>query len=123
MSPKSPLGCNGAVLVTVMVFLSIALAASALVLGRISSLSRGISHSENMNLEAPPQNVAMARALAVLQTGLPPESPASYALSVPRASGTNDFQVTYERMEGWSWRVTVSPLGSPLPGLPQSFKP
>jgi hypothetical protein len=58
-----------------------------------------------------------------LQTGLPAQNPASYAVTVAQGVTLSAFQVTYESPGGQQWTVSVSPLpvGVELSALPNSF--
>jgi hypothetical protein len=75
------------------------------------------------------QHLAMAQALSVLQTGLPPGSPVTYNLQLNALSGTPVFTVLYEEITGTptcsvvepNWKVTVEPGNGANPALPDHF--
>jgi len=108
------------VLVIVCIFIFVALVASAVLLRKISSLSMGYNYEEKLNAGTSATGLALGQALCVLQTGLPAQNPASYAVTVAQGVTLSVFQVTYETPGGQQWTVSVSPLPaeaqlSPLP--------
>jgi hypothetical protein len=114
---------QGMVLVIVCIFIFVALVASTILLKKISSLSMGYNYEENLNAGTPAPGLALGQALCVLQTGLPPQNPASYAVTVAQGVILSAFQVTYESPGGQQWTVSVFPLtaGIELSALPNSF--
>jgi hypothetical protein len=66
---------------------------------------------------------AMAAALDLLETGLPPSDPYTCATDMETAAGTRSFTVTYSSLSGRRWAIQVVPTlptDSPPP-MPSTF--
>lgn len=68
---------------------------------------------------------ALARGLALLETGLPPQNPYACAVTIDTSTGGRSFTVTFSSATGNSWSVHAAetqPPESPDP-MPVSFAP
>jgi hypothetical protein len=66
---------------------------------------------------------AMAKAMALLETGLPPGSPYVCGVTIPTTSGDRAFTVTFTLESGTIWTVSTAATGadeSPAP-MPATF--
>jgi hypothetical protein len=66
---------------------------------------------------------AMAAALDLLETGLPPTDPYSCATDVETSTGSRSFTVTYSALSASQWAIQVTPTlpaDSPPP-MPATF--
>ena len=69
--------------------------------------------------------VALARGLALLQTGLPPQSPYVCGVTLNTPAGVQSFTVTFAAQGGSNWSVQAGPTPagqSPQP-MPATFAP
>jgi hypothetical protein len=69
--------------------------------------------------------VAVARGLALLETGLPPSDPYVCAVTVSTSAGPSTYTVTFasEGPGAWSVRATPAGPGDPSPPMPSMFAP
>jgi hypothetical protein len=68
---------------------------------------------------------ALARALALLETGLPPQGPYVCAVTIDTSTGQRSFTVTFASEGGNNWSVhaaATQPAENPDP-MPASFAP
>jgi len=68
---------------------------------------------------------AVARGLALLETGLPPYNPYTGAVTITTSTGARSFTVTFtqEGSSNWSVYATPTPAGTSPPLLPSTFVP
>jgi hypothetical protein len=66
---------------------------------------------------------AVARALALLETGYPPTNPYSCGVSIDTSTGSRPFTVTFVLNEPQNWSVTAAPAesGENPPAMPLVF--
>ncbi len=68
---------------------------------------------------------ALARGLALLETGLPPTSPYVGAVTIVTSTGPHSYTVTFTSEGGTNWLVAAvpTPPGETPPALPVTFAP
>jgi len=68
---------------------------------------------------------AIARGLALLETGLPPSSPYVCEVTIITAAGPSPYKVTFTSESGSNWSVQAvpTPLGEDPDPMPDSFLP
>ena len=68
---------------------------------------------------------ALARGLALLETGVPPADPYICGIDISTSSGLRSYTVTFESEggENWAVRSTASDAGDVLQPMPASFIP
>lgn len=68
---------------------------------------------------------ALARGLALLETGLPPSDPYACGVVIDTSEGARSFTVTFTSEGGNNWSVTSSPTGAgeAPPAMPVVFTP
>ena len=66
---------------------------------------------------------AAARALALLETGLPPGSPYTCGVSVSTSAGLQNMTVVFTLEEGTTWQIVAAPAqpGENPPPMPSTF--
>ena len=68
---------------------------------------------------------ALARGLALLETGLPPSNPYTGSVNVTTLTGPRSYAVTFTSEGGTNWSVRAAPSlpGDLPPPLPSTFAP
>ncbi len=68
---------------------------------------------------------AMARAMRLLETGLPPSTPYVCAVTIDTADGPRAYAVTFVAEDGSNWSVRSAALeaGKSPPPMPDTFAP
>ena len=68
---------------------------------------------------------AIARGLALLETGLPPSSPYDCEVTILTSAGASPYKVTFTSEGGANWSVQAvpTPLGEDPDPMPDSFLP
>jgi len=112
---------DGFALVTVIVFIFLIMALIICLNKRMGMLYSVSEHEIHNEQAQDGKYIALARALSLLQTGLPPASPSSYSVKLIERTGAPEYAVTYKNESIDSWSVEVSPLSQPLPPLPETF--
>jgi hypothetical protein len=114
---------RGYSMLAVLVFLAVSLMFIAVGQRRISSqlrLERARIEVEDFN-EGPVQ--AAAKALALLETGLPPANPYECGVTLSTSTGPRSYSVRFVQSVADQWSVQVAPVDSlgSLPSMPAVF--
>ncbi len=84
---------------------------------------------ETLQVQQAPRNegalLAVAKGVALLETGNPPASGSAYGVTVNTSAGSRTYVVTFtaESSNGWAVSATPSALGQVLLPLPATFGP
>ncbi len=123
MRPKPPRA--GFAMMLVLVFIVLFLAMLGVTLRATGSALR-IESARLRQLQRDEGSIhALAKGVALLETGLPPSDPYVCGVDIDTTSGTQSYTVTFESEGGDNWSVhsALSPAGySPSP-MPVTFAP
>lgn len=116
---------NGYAMLAVLVFLAVTLVYVSLNQRRTAAILRvERARVELDDFDRGPKQ-AVAQALKVLETGLPPSNPYECALTVNTASGAHAYRLQFSSSVAGRWSLECSPLYgvTGLPVLPTVFAP
>lgn len=89
--------------------------------GRISMLYSVLERETLTEQEQDGKYVALARALALLQTGTPSDTPSSFIVRLAERPGKPQYAVVYTKISKLKWSINVSLASKSFPPLPESF--
>ncbi len=117
-SPK-----RGYAMVMVLVFLALMLSIYGVAFRHVAAALR-IEHARTLQRQRDEGSVeALAKGLALLETGLPPSDPYVCAATIDTSTGARSFTVTFVSEGASAWSVHAAPT-QPLetpPAMPTSF--
>lgn len=117
------------VFVTMVAFVLLGLISMMVIQRRLQDCVNILRQENRQAALADGKQMAMAKALSVLQTGLPSMTPATYNLRLADLAGQPTYTVVFEEIVGTpvcgglhpSWKVTVKDVDGSNPDLPDSF--
>jgi hypothetical protein len=116
---------SGYAMLMVLLFLVLMFSLMALAYGQLGSALRA-EGARALQVQRDEGSVpALAKALALLETGFPPANPYICGTSVSTSTGTSSFTLTFTALGNNTWSVQSTPTApgdSPLP-MPNSFAP
>lgn len=110
-------------MVLVLLFLVLFLALLGVAFRELAATIRTVSLQELQADRDEGSLHAVARAMALLETGLPPTSPYVCGATIDTATGSKSFRVTFTLEGGATWSVRSAPAGTDenLPPMPGTF--
>jgi hypothetical protein len=114
---------RGYAMITVLVFLAVLMTTLGVTHRHMASLlRREQAQWEVDRFDAGPR-CALARGVALLETGLPPDNPYTCITQIITPEGEESFTVSYRKVSGHKWRVEVAPTapGEHAPAMPPTF--
>jgi hypothetical protein len=116
---------SGYAMLMVLLFLILIFSLMALAYGQLGSALRAEGARAQQVQRDVGSVAALARALALLETGYPPANPYTCGTSVSTSTGTASFTLTFTSLGNNTWSVQSAPTApgdSPQP-MPNSFAP
>lgn len=116
---------RGYAMVTVLVFMALLLSIYGVAYRQIAAALRIETARTLLRQRDEGSLPALARGLALLETGLPPQDPYICAVSIDTSTGLRSFTVTFASETGANWSVHAAPtqpLENPDP-MPATFAP
>lgn len=123
MKPPHPRSGYAMMLVLVFIVLFLGLLGVAL---RQTAAALRIETVRTMQIQRDEGSLhALAKGLALLETGIPPTDPYVCGVDIATSSGLRSYTITFESEggENWSVRSTASDSGAMLQPMPASFIP
>ena len=116
---------SGYALVLVLIFVVLFLSLLGVAWRRVASVLRVSSVRAAQVQRDEGSILALARALHLLETGLPPSSPYVCGVTINTSTGPRTFTVTFtsEGETAWSVRSDLAKAGENPPSMPDSFAP
>ena len=120
---------KGMVFVTMVAFVFLGLLSMMAIQRRLQTYINVLQQENQEAALVDGKRLAMAHALSVLQTGLPPDSPATYNIQLDELSAKPVYTVVFEEVVGTpvcvgtepNWKVTVKDTNGTNPTLPVNF--
>jgi hypothetical protein len=114
---------RGYALMMVLVFLVLFLAILGVCYRHIAAMLRVESVNQTRTVYDEDCIAALARAMALLESGLPPSNPFVCGATQTTSIGTKTMKVAFSLQEDGLWQVRVSPAQSDekLPPMPETF--
>jgi hypothetical protein len=114
---------SGYAMVLVLLFLILMFSLMTLAYGRLGAALRAESVRAKKVQRDEGSTQALAQALALLETGLPPSNPYSCTTNISTSLGASPFTVTFALQSDKIWKVESTPTapGEILPAMPATF--